>query len=89
MAIERTIQDFIRTQNGGNLNNRASQLAPTIGQTNSYASSLKPKSIRSVSEVWGRDNNGYTPVVQPIPDPPIIPYVAPGYVLANYVENTY
>lgn len=86
MAIDRTIPDFIRTRN---LNNRTSKLAPTIGETNSYVTSLKPKSIRSVSEVWGKGNEGYTPIVQSVPEPPIVPYVAPGYVYVNYVENTY
>ena len=89
MAIERTIQDFVRTQGRASLNNRPSQLAPTIGQTNSYINSLKPSSIRNVSEVWGKDNLTSSPVVQTVPEPPIIPYVYPGYVLTNYVENTY
>lgn len=89
MAIERTIQDFVRTQGRALYNNRPSQLAPTIGQTNSYVNSLKPPSIRSVSEVWGKDNLTSSPIVQPVPEPPVSPYVFPGYVLTNYVENTY
>jgi len=89
MSVPRTISDFVKTQGRALQNNRPSQLAPTLGQTNSYITSLKPASIRSISEIWGKGDEGYSPVVQPIPDPPPIPYVASGYVLTNYVENTY
>lgn len=88
MAIERTIQDFVRTQGRALYNNRPSQLSPTIGQTNSYINSLKPPSIRNVSEVWGKDNLTSSPIVQQL-EPPLSPYVTSGYVLTNYVENTY
>lgn len=87
MAIQRTIKDFVRTQGRSLQSNKPSQLSPSIGQTNSYINSLKPKSIRNVSEIWGRGDEGYIPIVQSVPVPQV-PYVVSGYVFANYVENT-
>jgi hypothetical protein len=88
VANNNTIPDFIR-QFGNSTTNMVSQLSPTFGQTDSYINSLKPRSIRNVSEIWGEGNAGTTPIVQPPPPPPPNPYVNYGYVTANYVENTY
>jgi hypothetical protein len=88
VANNNSIPDFIR-QYRNSTANRVSLLSPTFGQTDSYINSLKPNSIRMVSEIWGEGNEGVAPIVEPPPPPPPNPYVNYGYVTANYVENTY